>query len=344
MSKLPRGIRQRGSKFFVDVTVNGTRKTATCASLAEAEQAKADMTEALATGREVTQRRANAVEWTIQQAAEKTLSMPKPEGWKGTSYEKQASLNIKDAMTFFGPDRKLNTLSRDDVDQWLAGCEARGNSNSTVNRKLSALSKVAKVALDYGGLDHPLRLPRQRTEPVGRIRQISVEEERDMMQWFMSVGDTEMAEAVIVLIYTGMRRGELLNLRPTDVDLNTGIVMIYGTEGKGTKNGKIRSVPMTNAVRGVLQSRRKGATCFDLTESQMRHAWDSMRAHLGLRGDKDFTLHVCRHTTASRLVQKGVSVPVVKDWLGHSNIATTMRYAHLYPRDLMNAVKALEEA
>lgn len=332
----------RGPKFFVDVTVNGKRKTATCATISEALERKHELTAALETGKDVRQVRANAVGWTLQQALDKTLSLPKPEGWRGISYEKQATLNAQDALNFFGPDLKLAELSRDQIDAWLRDCEDRGNSDSTINRKRSALSKLAKVAYEYGGLEVPLKMPRQRKEPVGRIRQISQGEEHAMEQYLNTIGREDMREVITVLIDTGMRRSELLNLRPTDVDMNTGVIMVYGKEGKGTKNGKIRSVPMTSRVRDLMQGRMTGVRCFDLKESDLRHTWDRARAHLGLTEDKDFTLHVCRHTCASRLVKAGVSLAIVQQWLGHSNIQTTMRYAHLYPQDLMNAVKALE--
>lgn len=341
---LPRGIRRRGTKYLVDCSHKGQRLTATCDSVGEAIDTKARMIEGLQTGKDVKpKRRANATAWTIQRAFDKTAAMPRPEGWRGCSYEKQAHLNAQAAIDFFGPDKLLEEITRDDVDRYFAALEARGNSDSTINRKRSALSKLARVALDYGGMTEPLKMPRQRKEPVGRIRQISAKEEQVLLQWLRTTGQDDMADAVTVLIDTGMRRGELLNLRPTDVDLETGVCMVYGTEGQGTKNGRIRSVPMTARVRAILSERQIGAACFDLSPSGMRHAWDTARAHMGLMGDKDFTLHVCRHTCASRLVSKGVSLPVVQQWLGHTAIQTTMRYSHLYPSDLMNAVKALED-
>lgn len=340
--ELPRGIRLRGSKYFVDVSMHGERKTATCLTLAEAIEKKDELRLALETGKEIKQPRANAASWTLQQALDKVLSLPKPDGWKDTSYEKQGTINATDAINFFGPNQKLAALSRDRIDAWLRDCEARGNSNSTVNRKLSALSKLAKVAHDYGGLAEPLKLPRQRKEPVGRIRQFSIEEEQALIAYLNVIGEEDIAEAVAVLIDTGMRRGELLNVRPSDVDSETNTLLIYGVEGKGTKNGEVRSVPMTKRVRAILKGRKRGAVCFELSERELRTAWEKAKAHLGLVNDPDFTLHVCRHTCASRLVRAGVTLPVVMKWLGHKNITTTMRYAHLYPQDLMNAVKALE--
>ena len=61
-----------------------------------------------------------------------------------------------------------------------------------------------------------------------------------------------------------------------------------------------------------------------------------------MKEDKEFVLHALRHTCASRLVNKGIDLYVVKEWLGHSSIQITERYAHLAPQKLANAVSALE--
>ena len=343
MSKsTPTGIRKRGEKWFVDVSHKGQRKTATVETYAEAEAKRTELLDALQNGKEVAQSRANARVWTLQEALDKTLSLPKPEGWRGTSYEAQATLNAQDAIDFMGSERKLDAISRDLIDAWFHSCEAKGNSDSTINRKRSALSKMMRVAVEYGGLPSMPSLPRQRKEPVGRIRQISPSEEQELLIRLRNCGHAEIADAVAVLIDTGMRCGELWNVRPVDVDLKNSVVMVYGTEGKGTKNGKIRSVPLTKRAKALFADRMKGAICFDIDKSTMRHAWDRARSGMGLTEDKNFTPHVARHTCASRLVKAGVSLPVVQQWLGHSNIATTMRYAHLYPSDLMNAAAALE--
>lgn len=343
--KLPKGIRLRGSKYLVDVTVNGQRKTATRDTLEEATEARAFLSGAMQTGKTVVQHRSNARVWTLPEALAKTLSIPPKEGWRGISYEKQATLNVEDAIAFFGPDRLLDTLDREAIDSWLDHLEAKGNSDSTVNRKLSAISKVMKLAVAYGGLSHMPHMPKQRKEPVGRIRQISLKEEQQMLAYLKVTGQGNWLGVVTILIDTGMRCGELWNVRPEDIDLKTGVLAIYGTEGKGTKNGEIRSVPMTQRVREVLLDflgEAEGQDVFPYTNSELRHVWDRMRGYMGLAGDKDFSPHVCRHTCASRLVRAGVSLPVVQAWLGHKNIQTTMRYSHLYPQDLMNAVKALE--
>lgn len=186
--------------------------------------------------------------------------------------------------------------------------------------------------------------PDQRKERVGRMRFLSDQAEAAALLWFKTVGDTDMHDAVTVLIDTGLRRGELLNLRPVDMDMKTGVAMIYGDEETGTNNVKFRSVPLTQRCKAILSKRMHGNACFDITKGHMRHSWEKTRDDLGLLEDKDFVLHCCRHTCASRLVKAGVSLSVVMTWTGHSSIQTTMRYAHLYPTDLLNAVKTLENS
>lgn len=347
MQDLPKGIRKRGAKYFVDVSYKGQRRTATCDSLSHAEATRRGLLTALHTGRESAQRRANAVVWTLQQALDKTLSLPAPEGWRGCSYEKQAGLNAQDAINFMGPNIRLDEISLDLINAWSDSCEAKGNSNSTINRKLSALSKLFTVAEAYGGVDHKPKLPKLRKEPVGRIRQISQQEEETLIELLQFWGYVDEAEAVQVLIDTGVRCGELWNLCWEDVSFAEGVMLVYGEEGKGTKGGKCRSVFMTKRVENILRARhgmnlRKP---FDIGgNARLRKAWDKARGQMGLAGDKNFTPHVCRHTCASRLVRAGTTIPVVQAWLGHSNIQTTMRYAHLYPADLKAAVKALERS
>jgi site-specific recombinase XerD len=63
---------------------------------------------------------------------------------------------------------------------------------------------------------------------------------------------------------------------------------------------------------------------------------------MGLEGDKEFVIHSTRHTCASRMVNAGVDLYVVKEVLGHSSIQVTEKYAHLAPHKLSDAVAVLE--
>lgn len=72
--------------------------------------------------------------------------------------------------------------------------------------------------------------------------------------------------------------------------------------------------------------------------SRRMRAWKDWA---GLPEEDEACFHSFRHTCCSRLVQAGVSLPVVQKWMGHATIQTTMRYAHLAPNAFDDALKAL---
>ena len=127
--------------------------------------------------------------------------------------------------------------------------------------------------------------------------------------------------AALVAAFTGLRRGELARLRPTNVQ---GDLIYLRT----TKNGKPRVVPVVHHVRFALRR-----LPFGLHADTLTHA--VQRAMAGIR------FHDLRHTAASMLIQCGVDLYRVGTILGHSDIRTTKRYAHLAVNDLRTAVNTL---
>jgi integrase len=330
--KLPRGIRLRGDRYFVDVTWKGLRSTATCATLEEAVAKQAELRHALMTGAAPAK---EGAAWTVGQAWERTFNI----AWKGGRSER-AMLIMKGAiMSYWGEGTLLSSIDTDALDAWCETLERAGNSNATINRKLAALSKMMTIAYDRGGLRAKPKFPR-RKEPVGRIRFITETEERQIITLLQQYGKHDALDAIIVLLDTGMRCGELWNLEGRDVDLRQGVLAIWQT-----KADLPRSVPMTQRVRGIIETRmRQGkGKLFPFDNWWLRPIWQRLKMAMGLENDDQFVPHVLRHTCASRLVQRGVPIPVVQAWLGHKTISITMRYAHLAPKNLLDAVHVLEQ-
>ncbi len=73
----------------------------------------------------------------------------------------------------------------------------------------------------------------------------------------------------------------------------------------------------------------------------LRRTWAIIRYHMGMDKDEQFVPHMLRHTCATRLSQAGVTMPIIKEWMGHTTITTTARHAHFNPKDLHNAAKLL---
>lgn len=224
-------------------------------------------------------------------------------------------------------------LVLDAIEEW----EDRGNSGSTVNRKISNLRMMLKTARDQGWIQSVPKLP-MRNEGKHRIRWMNEAEELRVLTACSHLGLEELRDLVCVAVDTGFRRGEMLGLQPSD--FINGNLHLHDGE---TKSGKGRSVPVTKRVAAILNRKEGSRKVFSFSESSLRRQWGILKDYLGLSDDNQFIVHMLRHTCASRLVQRGVPLAVVKEWMGHANIATTLRYAHLAPDSLMIGRDALEQ-
>ena len=336
---LPKGIRlHKTGKFIVDVTKNGQRLTKTFPSLEEAILWRRDVECGLVSiGQEGAD--GKAVNWTLQQAYDhchKTV-------WQGKASAITNVYNGIAALEYFGADCPLSSISLLRIDSYTQHLFQRGDKGSTVNRKLSALSVMLKTAEErnaLGGLSAPKI--RRVKETENRIRFLTNKEERDMFRHFENLGYLAQGDAVRVLLYTGFRCGELWKLEKRDVDLIEGTLTLWKT-----KNGHARTIPILECIRPIIEERMQAEGSNKVfpegSNAWLRNAWERVRELMGMIDDPQFVPHMLRHTCATRLSQSGVSLPVIKEWLGHTTIQTTIRYAHFNKSDLIRAAKALSK-
>ena len=273
--------------------------------------------------------------WTVGEAAEYTGRV----AWKRAVSSDKMQYLAREAIEFFGATRRLNTINTEALDHWVLTLEARGLSDGSINHRLAAISRMMTTAMERGGLDAKPRIPRKKRFDA-RMRIISVKEEIEMQAHLKQLGFDLHADALVVLVDSGMRLGELLRLRESDIDFNSGLVHVWQT-----KNRSNRSVPMTRRVRARLHpliQGHPGRRVFPFTSDAFYGVWTRLRARMGLEEDQQFTAHALRHTCASRMVQKGISLQVVQNWMGHKSYRSTLRYAHLAPENLHHARAALE--
>jgi integrase len=321
------------------VTVNGVRRTGTVAGLdvarAVALQAeiKADMLKGIvgdAQKRDV---------WTLKQAYEKACEV----SWnaeKSKSWQ-QLRRNGEQALAYFGEATTVDRITSDRLDAYALSLTDSGVVGGTVNRKISAISKMLTLAVRKGKLDRRPSVERK-AEHEGRIRFLTEAEEKLVLSVFDQWGMDEQSEIVCVLVDTGLRPSELWALVERDLDFLTGVIHVWKS-----KTRKARSVPMTQRVKDILWRRTQVITkgpIFPYDNFWMNRHWDRMKTYLKMQDDNEFVPYALRHTCISRLVQRGVPLVHVKEWAGHKNINTTMRYSHLCPQNLLDAVKVLETA
>jgi integrase len=135
---------------------------------------------------------------------------------------------------------------------------------------------------------------------------------------------------------TGARVGEALKVQWKDIQNN--MVTFWDT-----KNNTSRSIPLTSRLSTLLQNKEPSGPFLNINYNELHYVWGKAKEALGLANDEEFVPHCLRHTCASRLVQSGVPILTAKEFLGHKSVNITMRYAHLAPQNLKEAIKALEK-
>lgn len=170
----------------------------------------------------------------------------------------------------------------------------------------------------------------------------------DFGKLILAIPDQWFKEVVTFAVLTGMRRGEIINLRWSDVDFDQRLLRVQNSDTFTTKTGKRRSVPMNETVFRLLWTMSlapKGEYVFMYQGFKMRpdlvtHKFRHCLRKSGL--DKKIHFHSLRHTFATWLVQGSVSIYEVQKLLGHSSITVTQVYSHLVSSELHDAVRKLD--
>jgi excisionase family DNA binding protein len=206
---------------------------------------------------------------------------------------------------------------------------------STTNRELALLKGMFTKAIDSGYvLTNPVKKVKLVPETdCMRERILTYEEEERLMD----AAVTHFRPFLVIALNTGMRRGEILNLKWPQVDFRSRLVHVIKT-----KRAKNRIVPMNKTLYETLQALRAEASGTDKVYAwkHVQDAFEKARTAAKLNG---LRLHDLRHTFATRLIQSGVDVFTVQKILGHSTITMTMRYCHSFEPEMRAAVEKLDE-
>lgn len=260
--------------------------------------------------------------------------------WKYLKSSKMLAMNGELVRDYFGENFLVANITTSMVrEMGTEFGEKRGNGGSTLNKKLSALSVMLDIAEDEGFITSKPKLKRY-PESTHRVRFMTLEEEAKAHQYCERMGFTDLSDFIVLAIDTGFRRGELLQL--LYADCSGDVVVSHADETKGER---ARAVPLTARAKAVIARRKQGGqpkVFQGLSPRILTARLKALAVHMGLSEDKQFVLHMLRHTCASRLAQSGTNAPLIQKWLGHSSLATTQRYMHLTPDSLLEGVKALE--
>jgi integrase len=206
-------------------------------------------------------------------------------------------------------------------------------SKGTVNREIIMLKHMFKKAVQWGYLSetpfHHLELQK---EPAARTRYVTADE------WprLLSACTAEMRNIVVFARFTGMREGEIFNLKWSEIDWQQESITITKC-----KNNTPRTMPLTKALQQLIPryQKAKSAHVFPGKKGRRTTIRTAFNGACRRAGIENLRFHDLRHTFASDLVNKGIDLMTIMKLMGHKSIQSTMRYAHLQKKRLREAME-----
>lgn len=326
--KLPSG------GWVADFRVNGKRRQLKGKTKAEA---KARMSEALGEGATAS-KRTRTSGFTIGQAWALTAKVR----WAGQACETSANGYARQVVAFYGPERELASITVRDFEDMRQHFLRKGNKPSTVNWKASTLQSMFADAETYEHItkDDIPRFPKRL--PMDNVKERVFEdgELRAFCTYLQAIEKHEAAHLLVFLCEVGCRFSEAARLIGRDVDLQANRVVF-----RKTKNRQARTVPLTTAAADAIKPFMpvlSGQRIWSLRYKQFQYLFDRAKAAVGLADDELLTIHVTRHTCASRLTRNGVSLLNVRKWGGWRSLSSVQRYAHVDLQALEAAAKLVQ--
>ena len=263
------------------------------------------------------------------------------DGYKPSGQRTASQYLTRQLLPAFG-SKPLDRIAPAHVRQWFDRYSRAAPSGA--NRALNILRQIMNFATACGHVEvNPAKGIRRNRRPaltrflsrdeVGRLHEVLDRQTRSR--------DKQQADIVRLLLLTGCRRGEIVNLRWSEV--RDGMLALADS-----KTGP-RTVPLNTQARAILDRQPQGGSPFVFPsplDPARPHCpdlrfWYRIRREAGI---EDVRLHDLRHTMASHAVMNGVPLPVVSRLLGHSSVSMTMRYAHLTDRETEAAAERVGQA
>lgn len=174
-------------------------------------------------------------------------------------------------------------------------------------------------------------------EPPGRLRYLRPEE----VNTLLISCPRHIRPVVITALNSGMRKSEILNLMWSEVDLKNRKITVTNA-----KNNESRVIPINQTLYlelSALSEKSRSEFVFaDDDGNPYRDIKKRFSSALKKAGIDDFRFHDLRHTFGSHLVMQGVDLRTVQQVMGHREIRTTMRYSHLSPEYVQEAMERLD--
>lgn len=237
----------------------------------------------------------------------------------------------KELMAFAKPTKDIKKLDYKFYCSYINYLKNRKNSSKTINDKISYSSKILNYAYNNGLIEHKPVLAYQKVkQPDDKF--LNKEEKIKILLWCRHNKQNkkvkELLQIILIGLYTGFRINNILSLDPTMYKDNK--LYIYDK-----KVNRYFVMPVSGKIKYIIEN-FKG---FNISYNECYYIFNLMKKDLQL--DKAITIHTLRHTFCSDLLQKNVSLPIIRALANHKRIQTTMRYIHLNTTQLEDAINVL---
>lgn len=342
-------LKRGGSKYwYIQFQFNGQTyiRSARTMSKKAAEQIETDWRAKLHAQQYLGQKDRLTIRQALDQFCESKVGTPNHPG---------LLYSVKALARFMPLHKPIHELTSHDLERFKRDRMSAGTGPQTVKHNLNAIRGAWKFARKLGFQVGDLEFPQIKL-PKHPLRYLTDDEERRLLVCLdpqregtglrpYAERDTETKrcmqdsyDLVVILLDTGARYSEIANIQWSRLNLVDRTINLWRPK---VQNEAV--LYMTDRTFDILSRRalkRQGQHVFLNRQGGPRgYVSQSIRKALRNAGLSDCRIHTLRHTHASRLIQNGMSVYEVREVLGHTDIKTTMRYAHLETRQVTSKAR-----
>jgi integrase len=246
---------------------------------------------------------------------------------KDTEYCYTGAYNYCKAIYY----KQFTGLKTHDLQSVVDSCPMGWRTKRNIKVMLTSVYKYA-IENDYTNKNYAqfIKLPPKEKSVKDSF---TMEERKKLWQLYESGHD--FAGYILIMIYTGMRYGEISTIKKDNIHLEEKYII----GGIKTDAGKNRIIPIADKILPIVERLSQNEKLLDIPEKKFYSAFSDALDRAGVRQLKP---HACRHTCATALAEAGVQPAIIQQILGHTDYSTTMQYTHIKTDSMMEAINSIE--
>lgn len=242
-------------------------------------------------------------------------------------------------LEYFGGNKDIKTIKPTDIEKYIVWLLKKGLKNASVNRHLAGFKRAYNIMINDELINYnPVRKVEALTVDNRRNRYLTIEEWERLKK---ELSPTAL-QIVNVALLTGFRKGNVLQLRWEQIDLNLRTIELLKSENKGKKHIKL---PISDALYALLLELEPKSSGYVFVNPKTGKPYTSIKTAFGNALDRagitDFHFHDLRRTVGTWLLTSGVDIRTVQNILAHSDVRTTERYLALTSEQNIKAMGVL---